>query len=163
MKGRQVYHDEFVMPGDWTYAPLELLYGSMHAEFAIRRNGCDLYMLGNLAAFMFAGVNITANILSRVQADFHPNKWHGTYIQVLPHLQHAFGETLKDIALAVDAEVRDHVVPIIRELCNPDLSKRGHPRVVGGDQQYLLIRYTSQLTNLCKRYQVEHRIKQRAQ
>jgi serine/threonine protein kinase len=159
MKGRAVYHDEFAVPGDCTYAPPELLYGSTHQEFTVRRNGCDLYMLGNLASFMFTGVNMTSNIFSRLKEEFHPNNWNGTFSQVLPYLQQAFAESLVDISAAMDPEIRPQIVPLIRELCNPDLSKRGHPRGVGGVQQYNLVRYTSQLTNLCKRNEIEQRTK----
>lgn len=162
MKGRSVYYDSLAVPGDWTYAPPELLYGSIHPEFTVRRNGCDLYMLGNLAAFMFAGVNVTANILSRLKDEFHPHNWNGTYDEVLPYLQLAYVDTLKDLAAAVDANVRDQVVSTIRELCDPDLSKRGHPRGLGSAGQYNLTRYTSQLTNLCKRYEVLQRVNRKA-
>jgi len=161
-RGRAVYHDEFDIAGDHTYAPPELLYGSKHEEFTVRRFGCDLYMLGNLASFMFAGVNVTANIFSRLKEEFHPNNWHGTYEQVLPYIQQAFAETLEDLSAAIDPDVRDQIIPIIRELCNPDLSKRGHPRGLGTTQQYVLIRYTSQLTNQSKRYELERRVKRQA-
>lgn len=161
-KGRAVYHDKYAVAGDRTYAPPELLYGSTHEEFTVRRFGCDLYMFGNLAAFMFSGVNVTANIFSRLKEEFHPTNWHGTYEQVLPYVEQAFGETLEDLSTAIDADVRDQVCSIIRELCNPDLSKRGHPRGIGTTQQYMLIRYTSQLTNLCARYELERRMKQKA-
>jgi len=162
MKGRAVYHDEYSVPGDWTYAPPELLYGSKHEDFTVRRNGCDLYMLGNLASFMFSGVNVTSNLFSRLAEEFHPNNWHGTYAQVLPYLQQAFAEMLDELAAAIDPDIRGPISQLIRELCNPDLSKRGHPRGVGRAEQYVLIRYTSQLTNLCRRFEVERRLKQRA-
>ena len=86
-KDRQVYHDEYDFAGDYTYAPPELLYGSKHTEFSVRRFGTDLYMLGNLVAFMFSGINVTADIFSRIDAGFHYSNWHGTYSQVLPHVQ----------------------------------------------------------------------------
>jgi hypothetical protein len=52
----------------------------------VRRIGCDLYLLGNLAAFLFSGINVTAALLARLDPALHPNKWAGTYEQVLPHL-----------------------------------------------------------------------------
>ncbi len=119
-------------------------------------------MLGNLAAFMLCGVNVTANMFSRLSEEFHPVNWHGSYEQVLPYVRKAFEETLADLATAIDVDVRDQLLPVIRELCNPDLSKRGHPRGIGSSQQYTLIRYTSQLTNLCGRYELERRIKRKA-
>ena len=144
-KDRQIYHDEFDIAGDWTYAPPELLYGSKHAEFSVRRFGTDLYMLGNLVAFMFSD-DATANVFSRIDPGFHYSNWHGAYAQALPYVQRAFNETTVAIAAAIDPDIRDKVVPIICELCNPDLARRGHPRGIGGGDQYSLIRYTSQLT-----------------
>lgn len=161
-KDRQIYHDEFDIAGDCTYAPPELLYGSKHAEFSVRRFGTDLYMLGNLVAFMFSGINVTADVFSRIDPGFHYSNWDGAYAQALPYVQRAFNETTVAIAAAIDPDIRDKVVPIICELCNPDLARRGHPRGIGGGDQYSLIRYTSQLTTLAQRYEVEKRMKKKA-
>ncbi len=46
-KGRTVWYDERSVAGDRNYSPPELLYGFQHSDFAARRMGCDLYMLGN--------------------------------------------------------------------------------------------------------------------
>lgn len=61
-RGHAVWYDGQDFPGDRTYAPPELLYGYTHPDFVPRRVGCDLYMLGNLAAFLFSGVNVTSGI-----------------------------------------------------------------------------------------------------
>lgn len=158
-KDRQVYHDDFEIAGDRTYAPPELLYGYTHNEFNVRRFGTDLYMLGNLVAFMFSGINVSADMFSRIDDDFHFAKWDGTYAEVLPYIQRAFSDTVTAIELAIDADIREHIVPLIRDLCNPDLTFRGHPRGVGTANQYSLMRYTSQLTNLTQKYEIQQRIK----
>src|SRR5262249_13602390 len=106
-------------------------------------------------------VNVTANVLSRLKPDFHPNQWHGTYAQVLPHVQQAFGDAINELREAIDADVRDEVTAVIQQLCNPDLAQRGHPRGVGTPQQYILQRYTSQLTSLYTRYELRQRMKKR--
>ncbi|MDY0885379.1 protein kinase [Dongia soli] len=67
-KGHPVWHDDRKFAGDRSYAPPELLYGYTHADFVPRRMGCDLYMLGNLAAFLFTGVNVTAEICAAESA-----------------------------------------------------------------------------------------------
>jgi eukaryotic-like serine/threonine-protein kinase len=69
-RGRPIWYDDFNIAGDKTYAPPELLYGFTHPEFGPRRFGCDLYMLGNLATFMFAGVNMTASLFTRLDLSF---------------------------------------------------------------------------------------------
>lgn len=157
--GSPAFHDDFRFPGDWTYAPLELLYGHVHADFVPRRIGTDLYMLGNVAAFLFSGTNITADVLARLDPQHHFNNWAGTYAEVLPYLQEAFGRVLTDLATELPTEVNSEVVELIRQLCEPDLNKRGHPRGIGTPQQYSLERYVSRLDVLKKNLVLQLRLK----
>jgi serine/threonine protein kinase len=156
-RGYQVWMDNVGVAGDRTYAPPEQLYSNFHPDFVIRRIGCDLYLLGNLAAFLFSGINVTASLLSRLDASFHPGKWSGTYDQVLPHLQHAFSEVLVDLDSALDPLVRGQISTLVRELCNPDLAKRGHRNGIGSASQYSLERYKSHTDLLLKRTTVAAR------
>jgi serine/threonine protein kinase len=161
-RGHQVWLDNLVIPGDHSYAPPEQLYSNLHADFAVRRFGCDLYLLGNLAAFLFSGINITAAIFSRLDPAFHYNKWAGTYDQVLPYLQRAFTEVLADLAPNIDPLVRSEIVTLVRELCNPDLAKRGHRKGIGSFSQYSLERYKSHTDLLLKRTTVSARTRRSA-
>ncbi len=156
-RGYQVWMDNLLVAGDRTYAPPEQLYSNLHADFVVRRIGCDLYLLGNLAAFLFSGINITAALLSRLDTSFHPNKWAGTYDQVLPHLQRAFSEVLADLSSNIDPLVRDEITSLVRELCNPDLAKRGHRKGIGSASQYSLERYKAYTDLLLKRTAVSVR------
>ena len=144
-KGMTANHDNFNVAGDRTYAPPELLYGHLHADFIPRRMGCDLYMLGNLAAFLFSGANVTVQLFGHLDSQHHPANWTGTYEEVLPYVQHAFSKVLGDLKPTVDEIVRDEVVAFVECLCEPDLSRRGHPRGVGHQTQYSLQRYVSHL------------------
>lgn len=150
-RGYFARHDNLAVAGDMTYAPPELLYGHLHQDFVPRRIGCDLYMLGNLASFLFSGVNVTALLLSHVDPQHHPKNWGGTYEQVLPYLQSAFTKLLEDLRPLVDEVVREDVMRLISELCDPDLSHRGHPKGLGRHNQYSLERYVSQLDLSAKR------------
>lgn len=58
-RGTVAAHDGLAFPGDRTYAPPEFMYGYTDPDFVKRRIGCDLFMLGNIACFLFAGVNVT--------------------------------------------------------------------------------------------------------
>lgn len=156
-KGRAVAHDGLAVAGDKTYAPPELLYGFTHPDFAPRRIGCDLYMLGNLASFLFSGVNVTAQLLSKLDIQHHPRNWGGTYDQVLPYLQNAFSSVLSDISPLVPQVVREPVLTLLQEMCNPDLSHRGHPRGRGRPDQYSLNRYVSQLDLAARRADIQVR------
>jgi eukaryotic-like serine/threonine-protein kinase len=81
---------------------------------------------------MFSGVNVTPAIIARLDPSFRPGNWSGTYEQVLPHLQRAFADTIVALAPEIDPLVRDEVIPIIRELCNPEVAKRGQVSPHGG-------------------------------
>jgi serine/threonine protein kinase len=157
-RGHPVWYDDRQCPGDKGYAPPELLYGHTHADFGPRRLGCDLYMLGNLAAFLFTGVNVTSLLLTRLNAEHHPAVWQGTYSEVLPYLTAAFTSVLEDIGPRLDPLVRDDVILLLSELCNPDLSLRGHPKGLGRYNQYSLERYVTRLDLLTKRLEINIRI-----
>lgn len=101
-RGSHIWVDDLPVPGDSAYAPPELLYSWLHSDFTVRRIGADLYLLGNLAAFMFSGVNVTPAIIARLDPQFRPNNWTGTYEQVLPHIQRAFAETIAALAPQID-------------------------------------------------------------
>ena len=119
--GASAPHDSHLFPGDGTYAPPEFLYGFANPDFVKRRIGCDLFMLGNIACFLFAGINIMSGLISHLAPQYRPGTWSGTYNQVLPYLNNAFTLTLEDIRSALDADIADGIMKIIRELCNPDL------------------------------------------
>ena len=152
--GYSIRHDNFAVAGDRSYAPPELLYGLLHPEFAPRRIGCDLYMLGNLAAFLFSGVNMTAHLLGHLDKQHHPNLWRGTYEEVMPYLTRAFAQVIDDLRPKIDERVREEIVQIISELCSPNLSTRGHPKGMGTGRQYSLERYVTRLDLLSKRLQI---------
>lgn len=150
-KGKQVWMDNLDVAGDTTYAPPEQLYSHLHPDFVARRQGCDMYLLGNLAAFLFSGVNVTAAVFVRLDPQFLPHNWGGTYEQALPYIQHAFNDAIAELSREVDPVVRAEVTTMVRELCNPDLTKRGHRKGVGTFSQYSLERFKSHTDLLLKR------------
>lgn len=143
--GTAALHDEYLFPGDRTYAPFELLYGYTHPDFIARRVGTDLFMLGNIAAFLFSGTNITADVAVRLDPQHHWKNWTGTYSEVLPYVQEAFGRVLADLSIDLPPLVRDEVLSLVAQLCEPDLLRRGHPRGLGTPTQFSLERYVSRL------------------
>ena len=162
-RGQAIWHDEEKCPGDITYAPPELLYGYLAPDFVPRRVGADLYLLGNLAAFLFTGVNVTASLLAKLNPQHHWTRWNGTYQQVLPYLQEAFGRFLQELETRLeDPYVRSQVLPLVRQLCNPDLDQRGHPRGLGHHSHYSLERYVSQLTNITRMTEIKIRAARRS-
>ena len=157
--GRSIYYDDWVFPGDWTYAPPELQYGFIHPDFVPRRMGTDLYMLGNIAAFLFGGTNMTASIFSRLDPQHYPRNWGGEYAAVVPYLQEAFARALSALKLELPSDIADEIIAMIRQLCEPDLARRGHPRGIGKHDQYSLERYVSRLDHLKKELTIKERLK----
>lgn len=153
----EAVHDEYAVAGDMTYAPPEQLYGFKHPDFSVRRFGCDLYMLGNLAAFLFTGINATAQLFARLDSQFHFGAWDRTYDEVLPYIIAAWEDVLGDLQMAMDPLIGTEGVALVRELCHPDLQKRGHPKGVGNFAQYSLERYVARLDLLSKRIDVRAR------
>jgi len=58
-KGMDVSHDGNMIAGALAYAPPEQVYGISPERWEERREGCDLYHLGALTTFLFAGVTPT--------------------------------------------------------------------------------------------------------
>jgi eukaryotic-like serine/threonine-protein kinase len=71
-RGSTAPHDGLTFPGDGTYAPPEFMFGYKHPDFVPRRIGCDLFMLGNIACFLFAGVNVMAFVMSHLALSINP-------------------------------------------------------------------------------------------
>jgi hypothetical protein len=139
------------------------MYGHLHSDFTPRRIGCDLYMLGNLAAFLFSGVNITSALLSKLDKQYHPHNWAGVYGDVLPYLQEAFTVVLEEQRNSIEEDlIQDEAISLIKELCNPDLSLRGHPKGIGTHDQYSLQRYVTRLDLVSKRLAVSMRVRQKS-
>lgn len=78
-KGTSAPHDGLAFPGDRTYAPPEFMYGYVDPDFSKRRIGSDLFMLGNIACFLFGGVNIMEVLMSHLAPSHKPGAWTETY------------------------------------------------------------------------------------
>lgn len=120
-------HDSFVIPGGVAYAPPELRYRFMHTDFNQRRFGCDTFLLGNIILFAFTRLTMSSALFAFLAREHMPFIWGGTYEEVTPYLQSAFNDALAAVETNIPEEVRSDIVLILRQLCEPDLSKRGHP------------------------------------
>lgn len=144
-------HDEKIIAGDTTYAPPELLYGFVPGDWTERRLGCDMYLLGSLGVFFFTGASMTHLLFAKLSEEFHYKKWRRTYDEVLPYIQNAFLEAIREIKSEIPPEF-SKTSEAIQQLCNPDPELRGHPKnIVSGGNQYSLERYISIFGNLAKR------------
>jgi len=125
--GYQPPHDGFVIPGALAYAPPELRYKYTHPEFRQRRFGGDTFLLGNIIVFAFTRLTMSSVLFSNVAAEHMPVAWTGKYEEVLPYLQRAFSASLISLEPEIPELIRADIITMLRQLCEPDLSKRGHP------------------------------------
>lgn len=154
--------DQILVPGDLGYAPPELLYGHMPEDWADRRFGCDLYLLGSMIFFFSLGFGATHLLLDRMDCEHRPmsvcGTWQGGYRFVLPYVQRIFTHMLEDLKGALDSSVADELTKAASELCNPDPRLRGHPlERVGFGNQFSLARYVSLFDRLAARAEVAAR------
>lgn len=145
-------HDDFIVPGGVSYAPPELRYGFTHPDFNQRRFGSDTFLLGNIILFAFTRLTMLPAVFSFLAPEHMPFTWGGSYDEVTPYLQAAFNEALVAAQQDIPDEVREEVLLMIRQLCEPDLAKRGDPlsRTKTGNT-FSLERYITKLDLLAYR------------
>jgi eukaryotic-like serine/threonine-protein kinase len=151
-KGHIPPHDQFDIAGDPAYAPPELLYNYIDPDWSRRRLGCDAYLLGSMVVFFFVGVGTTALLRQNIHSAHAWGTWQGSFPDVLPYIREAFDRVMQTFKAAVDKPVRDELVVVVRELCEPDPALRGHPRNRAGlGNPYSLERYVARFDLLARR------------
>ena len=154
-KGFTPPHEDFIVAGDKTYAPPELLYKEKSTDWNKRRYGCDLFLLGSMVTYLFTGVPINALLYkpSNLEEKFHFRTWNGSFREVLPHLRDAFFKTKDDIKCLI--EIKDFekdIIELINLLCEVDPDLRGHPRNrIGYSNPHSVERFLSKLDILHKK------------
>ena len=145
-------HDEFHCAGDKTYAPPELLYGYINPDWRVRRLACDLYLLGSFVFFLHTKVSLTHELLGRLDEQHHYKFWGRDYAEVLPYLQQALTQIIREFGQSVQSNCNGELTETIRQLCNLDPKDRGHPRNRKyNGSQYSLERYVSLFDRLARR------------
>lgn len=153
--------DERAIPGDRIYAPPELLYGAGSNDWE-GRLALDMYQLGSLVAFFFTGLGMTHKLLTFLDRRVTPQQWHGHYSEVLPIVQQAFANAVDALATQIPHSVRAELSKVVRELCDPNPDRRGHPKNrLGYQNRYGLERYISRFNFLAR--QAEYGLRQRFQ
>jgi serine/threonine protein kinase len=149
-------HDDYECAGDPEYAPPELLYGRVSPDWSARRQACDMYLLGSLIMFTFSGVTATAAILAFLDDSQHPDEWEDSYEAVLPYIRVGFDRALDEFAAALPEALAVSLVPMVRQLCDPDPALRGHPRTRASraTNPYSLQRYVSELDLHARRAEI---------
>ena len=149
-RGREAPHEAIECAGDLTYAPPERLYGAGAEDWQSRRYGCDAYLLGSMIVSLFTGVSMTSLLRLNLPETVVWSNWTGTYEEALPYVEAAFADSVDYVQSEIPDEIRGKLVQMIRELCNPQPERRGHPKETRATA-YSLRRYVSQLDVIAKR------------
>lgn len=118
-------NDDYAIPGDHAYAPIEQLYGYAPTEFAVRRLAGDAYALGNLIVFVFSGITLTPLIRAHLRPEHRWDNFFGTYAEALPFVEHAFAASLENVRTLMPVPVKEELTSLIQQLCEPDPIRRG--------------------------------------
>ena len=151
-KGFSPPHEQFDYAGDPAYAPPERLYGFADGEWNSRRQGCDCYLLGSMIVFFFCGVSITQILFDRMAPEHCWWEWNGSFEDVLPYVRQAFNEVVDEFSAQIASRVlRKEIVPLLRQLCDPDPRVRGDNLNRGrGGNPFNMERYVTRLDVLAR-------------
>jgi hypothetical protein len=138
------------MQGDRTYAPPELLYEYPQADDRTRRWSCDMYHVGSMVVFLVTGSGLTPLIFNELDPTFHVGVWPNPYLNVLPYVRDAYDRALVGVESRVREPLREDLMVLIREMCDPDPRLRGSPRLTALPR-YSIERYVSTFDRLSKK------------
>jgi eukaryotic-like serine/threonine-protein kinase len=153
---RAMPHDDHAIAGAKPYAPPELLYRETASDWGTRRAACDVYLLGSLAVFLFIGVGTTARMMMEIPPALRPptlgGAYSGSYQDVLPQVRSAFAAAMEEFDAAVPEGLRAELGVIVRQLCDPEPTKRGDPRNrIGHHNPFSLEQFVSRFDRLARR------------
>jgi serine/threonine protein kinase len=138
--------------GDLRFAPVELLYGYCSNDWATRRYGADLFMLGGILSFMLTGLLFLTTMLRKVPDIWQYYNFGGNYEEVKPVLMMAYHQALNEVSGQVPQLIRRDLVEVIAELSHPIPEERGNPkRLLGKHQPFSLQRYVTLIDRLAKK------------
>ena len=132
------------------YAPPELWYEKTPTKWENHYLGCDFYMLGSLVYFLTTGSSMTPELLGRIDDEYHPRYWYGTYDEVLPYVKDVFLQIVQELRDGAHAAIASDITEVVKQLCNPCPKKRGLP-MNKGTYRYSLEKLVSKLDLIYKR------------
>ncbi len=123
----------YVPPEQWGYkVDVDKMLHKIVFSF---RAPSDLYMIGSLAYFFLSGASMTPVMMHYIRPEHRPENWTETFKDVLPYLQDAHANAMEALPDAIKQGWPDRyhsllleLLPIVRELTNPDFTLRGDPQ-----------------------------------
>lgn len=147
-------HMGYIIPGDRNHAPPEALYGYAPGEWTKRREGYDMYQVGNLFCFLITRITATSLLVNFLSPQHRPSaRMRMSYEQALPFLQDVYVRVLDVFENDFpDKALKEDAVQIVKDLCNPDVDERGDARKKGfGGNQYSMERFISHFDRIAKK------------
>lgn len=130
-QGLSAPHDRATIAGARAYAPPEQAFGISAERWEEQREGCDLYHLGMLAFYLFAGRVPNDYYRTNLPAEILPVIWGGLgrtdYETALPFLTKALTEFVALASIDFPEWGRDELAAVVFNACTPDYLKRGDP------------------------------------
>lgn len=123
--------DGLSFSGDCSYAPLDVLFRyNWTTDINLGRYVTDLYMLGNLVVFYLTKTTMSALMLSNLPYSITPFKTLPPYAAIMADVEEAFLKSLETIEKSLPSVIvsKERVMNDIRNLCNPNPERRGHPK-----------------------------------
>lgn len=126
-RGAEPPHYALLPAGDYGYAPPETLYGGPVGSWETRRLGCDVYHLGSMICSLITTVGMTPLMMMSLDPSLRWQNWKGGFDEALVFLRPAFADAVEYVGAEIPEELRVDVTSVLRQLCDPDPMKRGHP------------------------------------
>ncbi|WP_341836847.1 protein kinase [Chitinophaga pollutisoli] len=157
MISKESIYFHFPIAGDPDYAPPEQRLNYISDKWDVRRRSTDLYLLGSLICFYYTQFPMTALYEIHLAPEFKKGAWKGKFEQVLPVLKDAFQEILEFLEEQLsetfsEKDIIQNIVKLVKFLCDPDPSKRGHPDSLPIDQ-YAMERFITSFDVLANRFE----------
>lgn len=136
--------------GDNNYAAPEVTYFVQPTSWSEMYRG-DIYMLGGIAAYLVASINVTSaltNLVERIDGDYSPWVWRGSYDAILPMLVSVFPQVISSITSAVPPPLQVRFERLLTVLCHPDPKRRNFAGEA--NSQMVLEKAVSRLDHLCR-------------
>jgi serine/threonine protein kinase len=147
--------DSLQIPGDVGYAPPEQFYSLGSSRSFSHRCLADLYLFGSLFFFYFGNCSTTQAVNSKIRGLKGINFTGTDFSNDLPYIRQAFQEALLDLEALVRpiaGSLTSEIIQIASQLCEPDPSRRGHPKTFGTlTPQHSLERFVSRLDLLARK------------
>lgn len=134
------------------YGPIELHYSYYSSDWNTRRFGADFFMMGGILTYLITDSVFLSLMLSKIDNDFHPTNFGGTYKEALPYVMKAYYETLDEIEHLLKPEIKEDLYLVISELTHPIPEKRGNPQhlSIRRHRQFSLEKYISIIDRISK-------------